>query len=311
MKTNYFFMIASAGILAGMISVFIYNKRVEARDPLSVSYNPYESGVYASGIVETYQKNGSNINVFPSVSGKVAQVLVTDGMQVKKDDILLIIDSTTQSNLANQSNAQASAAQANLISAEKYYGKLNQSYTINSKSVSKNTLDNAKYAMESARETAKAALSKAAADVATLDKYTVRSPVDATVLRMVPSSGDTVSADIGTYDPYSQRYLPVVQLGAISPYLQVRVFVDELLTPQLPTGDKLEATLFVRGMNNKSIPLKFINIQPMTIPNIELSDNRTERVDVRVLPIIFQFEKPKDIHIYPGQLVDVYIKGQP
>jgi HlyD family secretion protein len=38
-----------------------------------------------------------------------------------------------------------------------------------------------------------------------------------------------------------------------------------------------------------------------------LSDQRTERVDVRVLPIIFRFERPKDIDVYPGQLVDVYI----
>jgi len=26
-----------------------------------------------------------------------------------------------------------------------------------------------------------------------------------------------------------------------------------------------------------------------------------------VLPVIFKFKKPKDIDVYPGQLVDVYI----
>lgn len=309
MKTNYFFMIASAGIIAGMFSVFIYNKHIKARDPLAVSYNPYESGIYASGIVETYQKTGSNINIFPSVSGRVEEVLVTDGAHVKKGDKLLVIDSTTQINLARESQAQASAAQANLISLEAQYSKLSKAYTLNPKSVSKNNLDNAKYAVEVARETASAALAQAAADIATLAKYTVESPVDGVVFRVVPSPGDYVSLDIGTYDPYTQGYLPVIQLGSLSPYLQVRVFVDELLTPQLPHSENLEATLFVRGMNNKAIPLKFINIQPYTIPNIELSDQRNERVDVRVLPMIFQFEKPKDIHIYPGQLVDVYIKG--
>jgi HlyD family secretion protein len=30
-------------------------------------------------------------------------------------------------------------------------------------------------------------------------------------------------------------------------------------------------------------------------------------VDVRVLPVLFRFQKPKDIQLYPGQLVDVYI----
>jgi HlyD family secretion protein len=28
------------------------------------------------------------------------------------------------------------------------------------------------------------------------------------------------------------------------------------------------------------------------------------------LPIIFKFKKPEDINIFPGQLVDVYLKGK-
>ena len=48
-------------------------------------------------------------------------------------------------------------------------------------------------------------------------------------------------------------------------------------------------------------------MQPIVSPKIELSDQRLERVDVRVLPIIFRLEKPKDLNLYPGQLVDIYI----
>jgi len=97
----------------------------------------------------------------------------------------------------------------------------------------------------------------------------------------------------------------------MTPYLQVRAYVDEILVPNLPDPSKLEATLFVRGLINRSVPLEFSSLQPFTIPNIELSDERNERVDVRVLPIIFRFEKPSDINLFPGQLVDVYIKGKP
>ena len=60
----------------------------------------------------------------------------------------------------------------------------------------------------------------------------------------------------------------------------------------------------------QKIPLKIVRLQPNVSPKIELSDQRTERVDVRVLPVIFAFDKPKDIAIYPGQLVDVYIGKQ-
>jgi len=33
---------------------------------------------------------------------------------------------------------------------------------------------------------------------------------------------------------------------------------------------------------------------------------KQEQVDLRVLPVIFRFEK-KDAPVYPGQMVDVYI----
>ena len=62
----------------------------------------------------------------------------------------------------------------------------------------------------------------------------------------------------------------------------------------------------VRGTNVK-IPLTFVRTQPIVSPKIELSDQRQEHVDVRVLPVIFRIEKPKDLILYPGQLVDVYI----
>jgi HlyD family secretion protein len=48
-------------------------------------------------------------------------------------------------------------------------------------------------------------------------------------------------------------------------------------------------------------------VQPLVSPKIELSDQRQEKVDVRVLPVIFSFEKPKDVNLYPGELVDVYV----
>ena len=44
------------------------------------------------------------------------------------------------------------------------------------------------------------------------------------------------------------------------------------------------------------------------IPKIQLSNALTERVDVRVLPVLFHFVRPTDVSMYPGQLVDVYIE---
>jgi HlyD family secretion protein len=47
-------------------------------------------------------------------------------------------------------------------------------------------------------------------------------------------------------------------------------------------------------------------VQPYVSPKIELSNERQEQVDLRVLPVIFRFPK-QDAPVYPGQLVDVFI----
>ena len=39
------------------------------------------------------------------------------------------------------------------------------------------------------------------------------------------------------------------------------------------------------------VPLEFIRVQPYISPKIELSNQRQEQVDLRVLPVVFRFEK--------------------
>ena len=96
-------------------------------------------------------------------------------------------------------------------------------------------------------------------------------------------------------------------MGKKSGYLQVRAYLDEILVPRLPAPTAITATMFIRGLNNVSVPLQFVRIQPYVTPKIELSDQRTEKVDVRVLPILFKFKIPAHMNLFPGELVDVYI----
>jgi len=64
----------------------------------------------------------------------------------------------------------------------------------------------------------------------------------------------------------------------------------------------------IRGTDLK-VPLEFVRVQPYVSPKIELTDERQEQVDVRVLPVIFRFRK-QDAPVYPGEDVDVYIGQQ-
>lgn len=309
MKIKLLFFLACLGILTGLISVYVYNQTVKPEKPLNVSYNPYKKGVYATGIVESNQPSGENINIYPEVSGRVNAIYVHDGDVVKKDSPLVNIDDSVQKAVVEKDVAQVNYQLATLVNLEEQLEKLQKSYNLDSKSVSKNNLDNAVNAVKIQKENVKVAQAQYKSDKALWDKYIIRASVDGVILRISTSVGDYISP-LGIYDTYTQGMLPAVEMGIVTPYLAVRCFLDEILVPSLPQGANLEATMFIRGENNKSIPLEFVRIQPYTIPNIQLSNERTERVDVRVLPIIFKFKKPADINIYPGQLVDIYIKGK-
>jgi HlyD family secretion protein len=95
-------------------------------------------------------------------------------------------------------------------------------------------------------------------------------------------------------------------MGTPDDHLQVRAYIDEILIHRLADPGKMNAQMFIRGTETH-VALTFTRIQPYVSPKIELSDQRQERVDVRVLPVIFRFASPKSLNVYPGQLVDVYV----
>jgi HlyD family secretion protein len=143
------------------------------------------------------------------------------------------------------------------------------------------------------------------ASKALLAEYTICAPVDGTVLSLQTGVGSYVSPQ-GAYDTYTQGMDPVAVLGRTETYLQVRAYIDEVLVSRLPPPGKMQAEMFIRG-TSVHVPLTFARIVPYVSPKIELSDQRQERVDVRVLPVIFHFQRPKTLSLYPGELVDVYV----
>lgn len=140
---------------------------------------------------------------------------------------------------------------------------------------------------------------------ALLSKYTIKAPSDGVVLSINAATGSYISPQ-GIYGTYTDGMNPVLVMGSTQNRLAVRCYIDEILVPKLPPADRMQAKMFIRGTKT-SIPLEFVRMQPYISPKIQLSNQRTERVDVRVLPVIFRFEKSQDIAVYPGQLVDVYV----
>jgi hypothetical protein len=92
-------------------------------------------------------------------------------------------------------------------------------------------------------------------------------------------------------------------MGSIEPLL-VRVDIDETETWRVRPGRHALARL--RGNPEISVPLTFIRFEPYVLPKRSLTGDTTERVDTRVLQVIYAFP-PDDFPAFVGQQVDVFI----
>jgi len=227
--------------------------------------------------------------------------------------------------------SQLVAAEANWKMVEDERNKQQAAYEMDPGAVSKDALDSAVNAEAVAKKNLEVAqrqrdLTKAGAWVydirnqerqqnalhkaylaanALLGKYTLVAAADGVVLSINTIVGAYVSPQ-GAYDTYTQGYAPVVILGTPQATLHVRCYVDEILVPRLPAASKIKAQMSIRGSGQK-VPLEFVRVQPLVSPKIQLSDQRQERVDVRVLPVVFKLMNPAGLNLYPGELVDVFI----
>lgn len=143
-------------------------------------------------------------------------------------------------------------------------------------------------------EMAKASVGRARAD---LDRLTTRAPMDAVVLRIV--------ARPGQYAPAGVIEEPLVVLGSPGP-LCVRADVNEEDVPRMSSGAR--AVAMVRGGGNHKIPLEMVRVEPLVVPKRALSGFAQERVDTRVLQVIFRVKGDAQ-NVYVGQQVDLFIES--
>lgn len=306
MRNKVIFIAAIIGLLIGIVSAYLYGIEKKPQPPaFNPASNPYTKGIYAEGIVESYQGNGANINIYPEVPGTIRQILVSEGEIIKKGTPLILIDDSIQRATVEQQKSQVALASASLKSFQDQLDKQRKSYELEPRSVSKNDLDNAENAVNVARANIEVARKQYELAQTLLFKYTLKAPIEGAILSINAAVGSYISAQ-GSYDTYTQGFTPILVMGSSQSAVGVRCYIDEILISRLPQASEMHAKMFIRG-TNISIPLEYVRVQPYVSPKIELSSQRTERVDVRVLPVIFKFERPKDIHVYPGQLVDVYI----
>lgn len=174
------------------------------------------------------------------------------------------------------------AAQAALVQAEAEDAKLRAGTWREDLAVFEAQLDRAKSLVEQS--------------LIEIERLQIKAPIAGTVLKVDVRPGEYV----GT--PPGQTLLILGDLAA----LHVRVDIDEQDLPRFRPG--LPGTGYVRGDANTPIALDFVRVEPYAEPKKSLTNAGNERVDTRVLQVIYALKSPPST-VYVGQQLDVYLDG--
>jgi multidrug resistance efflux pump len=149
------------------------------------------------------------------------------------------------------------------------------------------------------KDIAKASVAQAEAQLlqtrTDLDRMLVRAPRDGTILQVNVREGEYVGTPPGQ---------ALMMLGAVNDRVHLRVDIDEHDIPRFVKGAAAKAS--PRGHPEISYPLKFERVEPFVVPKKSLTGDNVERVDTRVLQVIYALENPGQ-SVYVGQQMDVFI----
>ncbi len=299
-------LIALAALVFGIGSVVRSQPRHEVTVPPSPPpASPFSHTVAAVGLVET---STENIAIGTPLSDVVTEVLVTVGQPVKAGDPLFKLDDRQRRAdlAARQAEQRVAESQVKVNAAvlDDVARQLNFAESLRDKSaISSEELARRRSAVETAQarlDEAKAQVASAAAQIKMIETQIERSTVRASV------DGDVLQVKVhpGEFAPAGVTATPLVLLGRLKP-LHIRVDVDEHEAWRVHPDAKASAA--VRGNASLKAPLAFVRFEPFVVPKKSLTGDSTERVDTRVLQVIYRVEGDA-LPLFVGQQMDVFIE---
>jgi HlyD family secretion protein len=291
--------------IAIVVAVQSQRKTLPAQPVAQPAQAPFPSYLGGAGIVEARTQN---ISIGTSLPGIVKTVCVNVGDRVKAGAPLFQIDD-------RESRADLLVKEANLLKAKAAVAEARASlkdyqaqyelvrHATDRRAVSVDDVQKRRYAEELARAklaSARAAVTAAEADLkatqTALARLTVCAPIDCEVLQ--------VNLRPGEYAPTGALSTPLMRLGDLD-RLHIRVDIDENDAWRFKPGTR--AAAFLRGNRDLKADLAFVRVEPYVTPKTSLTGSSTERVDTRVLQVIYSFDR-NALPAYVGQQMDVFIE---
>jgi multidrug resistance efflux pump len=146
----------------------------------------------------------------------------------------------------------------------------------------------------------------AKAEVATAEAQVKRLNTDIERLTMrAPAAGEILQVNVraGEYAQVGTLAKPLIMMGDTT-RLNIRVDVDENEGWKVRDGAPAQAA--ERGNSDQRVALEFVRFEPYVVPKKSLTGDSAERVDTRVLQVIYRFKETK-VPFRVGQQMDVFI----
>ncbi len=290
--------------------------RASAEPPVPPPGSSFKTRVAAVGLIEA---SSENISIGSHLPGIAAEVLVKVGDLVKAGTPLFRLDTRHLAAQLAEAKGQLLSREAAVRSAEARVATAkagqnearinlgNAESMKDGRGLSVEEMTRRRTALESANAgvtAAEAAVAATRADVtvagATVEVVSTDqhgwSTATPLVLQVKLRAGEAVITG-----PVAQPYL---LLGNTSP-LHIRVDVDEHEAWRVMPHTAAEAS--VRGHAGLRASLRFVRFEPYVIPKASLTGAATERVDTRVLQIIYELDAAA-LRLFPGQQMDVFIQ---
>jgi HlyD family secretion protein len=296
----------------------------EKSPPKASEANGGKGGVVASGVVEP---SSEITDIGTNVSGVVTEVYVQIGQRVGKGAPLFVVDNRqVRASLREaetgltEARATIAAAQAAMVEAQTNINTAQRQLALyrrvsDPRAISRSEviaaegavadggarLTAARAQMQAAQAQLTAAQARRSSASTELARHIVYAPISGEVLDVEIRPGEFVAAS----GQGGNTATPYIQLGETQP-LHVRIDIDENEASRIVDGGG--AIISPRGNSAKRVPVSFVRVEPQIVPKRSLTNSASERVDVRVMQIIYAVPIGETM-LRVGQQVDAVIQS--
>lgn len=257
---------------------------------------PFTSYVAGAGIVEGERGNTA---IGTAIAGVVKTVPVKVGDEVIAGTPLFLIDDSGLQAQLLTAQARVSEAKVDLEKPQHRLAFALQLKRRDASAISEQALSDLRddvAAAVAALETAEAQVEQLEKDIA---RCVVRAPAAGRILK--------INIRVGEYADAGSLPAPLMLFGDDT-RVHLRVDVDENEALRIHPGAR--AIAYVRDNPQQKVLLRFEYIEPYVVPKSSLTGQSSERTDIRVLQVIYSFNRSV-LPVYIGQQMDVYIEAPP